>query len=134
MSAGPLSNRVRAALTTTVLATAATGFLASCGTEDEQATEQEVFCVDADGQVVDADLCDDDPGGGGTSLFFLHTASPGSYRAGDRVRPGSTLIRASDAAARARAGLPSVGKVAGTRVTGGIGSGVGGRAATGAGS
>jgi hypothetical protein len=40
---------------------------------------------------------------------------------------GGTRINPTDTAARQRAGLPSTGRVAaGTRVTGGIGSGVGG--------
>ena len=41
------SNRVRSALTTTVLATAATGFLAGCGSDDEQ--EQVAYCTNEDG-------------------------------------------------------------------------------------
>ena len=50
-----VSNRVRAALTTTVLATAATGFLAGCtaGGEDD---EQVAYCTDENGEIVDDDL------------------------------------------------------------------------------
>jgi hypothetical protein len=48
---------------------------------------------------------------------------------------GGTRISPTDAAARRSAGLPSTGKVsAGTRVSGGIGSGIGNRVGTGAGS
>ncbi|WP_448611950.1 hypothetical protein [Geodermatophilus sp. URMC 60] len=141
-----VSNRVRSALTTTVLATAATGFLAGCGTdEEEQAQEQEqvAYCTDEDGEIVDDDYCDDDYRGPGAGLFFLYL---GGFRPGlpvGTVLPrGGTRINPTDTAARQRAGLPSTGRVAaGTRVTGGIGSGVGGsdsgtrsRTGTGAGS
>jgi hypothetical protein len=48
---------------------------------------------------------------------------------------GGTRINPTDTTARRNAGLPSTGKVsAGTRVSGGIGSGVGNRVGTGAGS
>jgi hypothetical protein len=48
---------------------------------------------------------------------------------------GGTRINPNDSVARQRAGLPATGKVsAGQRVSGGIGSGVGNRAGTGAGS
>lgn len=122
-----VSNRVRAALTTTVLATAATGFLAACGTDDEQ--EQVAYCTDKDGEIVDDDYCDDGYRGPGAGLFFLYL---GGFRPGlpvGTVLPrGGTRINPTDTAARQRAGLPSNGRVAaGTRVTGGIGSGVGGR-------
>jgi hypothetical protein len=126
-----VSNRVRSALTTTVLATAATGFLAACGTEDEQ--EQVAYCTNEDGEIVDDDLCDDDRGGiGGGGLFFLYL---GAFRPGlpvGTVLPGGgTRINPADSAARQRAGLPASGKVSsGTRVSGGIGSGTGGRAGT----
>ena len=120
------SNRVRGALTTTVLATAATGFLAGCGT-DEDSEEQVAYCTDEDGEIVDDDYCDDDRGGGG-GLFFLYL---GAFRPGLPVGTllprGGTRISPTDTAARQRYGLPSSGKVTGgTRVTGGIGSGAGG--------
>jgi|SRR5919107_1369756 hypothetical protein len=127
-----VSNRVRSALTTTVLATAATGFLAACGADEE---EQVAYCTDEDGRVVDDDYCDDGYRGPGAGLFFLYL---GGFRPGlpvGTVLPrGGTRISPTDTAARQRAGLPSTGKVsAGTRVTGGIGSGVGGRSGTGSG-
>ncbi|MBM7807803.1 hypothetical protein JOD57_003640 [Geodermatophilus bullaregiensis] len=120
------SNRVRGALTTTVLATAATGFLAGCGT-DEEAEEQVAYCTDEDGEIVDDDYCDDDYRGGG-GLFFLYL---GAFRPGlpvGTVLPaGGTRINPTDTAARQRYGLPGTGKVTGgQRVTGGIGSGSGG--------
>jgi hypothetical protein len=132
-----VSNRVRAALTTTVLATAATGFLAGCGAGGEDEDEQVAYCTDENGEIVDEDLCDDDrAGGGGGGLFFLYL---GGFRSGlptGTVLPrGGTRINPADSAARQRAGLPASGKVsAGQRVSGGIGSGVGNKAGTGAGS
>jgi hypothetical protein len=125
-----VSNRVRAALTTTVLATAATGFMAGCGAGGEE--DQVAYCTDENGEIVDQDLCDDNGGGIGPGLFFLYL---GGFRpglpVGTRLPPGGTRIDPRDSTARQRAGLPPTGKVqAGQRVSGGIGSGVGGRAGT----
>jgi hypothetical protein len=126
-----VSNRVRSALTTTVLATAATGFLAGCGTDDDE-QDQVAYCTNEDGEIVDEDLCDDDYRGPGAGLFFLYL---GGFRPGlpvGTVLPsGGTRINPTDTAARQRAGLPASGKVSsGTRVSGGIGSGTGGRVGT----
>ena len=131
------SNRVRSALTTTVLATAASGFTAGCSVDTEE--EQTAYCVDEDGEIVDDDFCDDDYRGPGAGLFFLYL---GGFRpglpVGTALPAGGTRIDPRDADARARAGLPRSGTVkAGTRVSGGIGSGIGGsgsRVGTGAGS
>ena len=128
-----VSNRIRAALTTTVLATAATGFMAGCGADGEE-DEQVAYCTDENGEIVDDDYCDDGYSGGG--LFFLYM---GGFRTGlpvgSRLPSGGTRIDPRDSSARQAAGLPGSGKVTGgTRVSGGIGSGVGGRAGTGAGS
>jgi hypothetical protein len=130
-----VSNRVRAALTTTVLSTAATGFMAGCsvgGNDDEQVA----YCTDQDGKIIDDKYCDDGYHGPGAGFFFLYL---GGFRSGlplGTVLPrGGTRINSTDTVARQRAGLPSTGVVkAGTRVSGGIGSGIGGRAGTGAGS
>jgi hypothetical protein len=129
-----VSNRVRAALTTTVLATAATGYLAGCsvgGGDDDQVA----YCTDEDGKIVDDKYCDDGYHGPGAGLFFLYL---GGFRSGlplGTVLPrGGTRINPTDTTARSRAGLPSTGKVSGgQRVSGGLGSGLGGRAGTGAG-
>ncbi|MGX5655829.1 hypothetical protein ACWKWC_13720 [Geodermatophilus nigrescens] len=125
------SNRVRSALTTTVLATAATGFLAGCGSDDDE--EQVAYCTNEDGEIVDEDYCDDDYRGGGGGLFFLYL---GGFRPGlpvGTVLPsGGTRVDPRDTAARQRYGLPGTGSVAsGTRVTGGIGSGTGGTGSSG---
>jgi hypothetical protein len=132
-----VSNRVRAALTTTVLATAATGHLAGCSVGGGEEEEQVAYCTDENGEIVDEDLCDDDRGGGlGGGLFFLYLGGFGRGLPVGTVLPrGGTRIDPGDSAARQRAGLPGTGKVsAGQRVSGGIGSGIGGRAGTGAGS
>jgi hypothetical protein len=128
-----VSNRVRAALTTTALATAATGFMAGCGAGGG-GDEQVAYCTDENGDIVDDKYCDDGYHGGG--LFFLYLGGFGrGLPIGSRLPAGGTRIDPRDSAARSRAGLPSTGKVTGgTRVSGGIGSGIGGRAGTGAGS
>ena len=128
-----VSNRIRAAFTTTVLATAATGFMAGCGAGGED-DEQVAYCTDENGEIVDDEYCDDGYNGGG--LFFLYV---GGFRSGlpvgSRLPSGGTRIDPRDTQARQRAGLPATGAVAGgTRVAGGIGSGLGGRSGTGAGS
>jgi hypothetical protein len=128
-----VSNRVRAALTTTVLTTAATGFMAGCGVGGNE--DQVAYCTDKDGKVVDDTYCDDGYHGPGAGFFFLYLGGFGRGLPIGTVLPaGGTRISPTDTAARRGAGLPSSGKVsAGTRVSGGIGSGIGGRAGTGAG-
>ena len=137
-----VSNRIRSALTTTVLATAATGFMAGCGSDTDydgefadEDSEQRAYCTDEEGRIVDDDYCDDDYDGGG-GLFFLYLGGFGPrLPVGTVLPPGGTRIDPRDTAARQRAGLPANGKVSGgTRVSGGIGSGVGNRAGAGAGS
>jgi hypothetical protein len=126
-----VSNRIKSALTTTVLATAATGFMAGCAVGEDD--DQVAYCTDEDGQIVDDEYCDDGYNGGG--LFFLYV---GAFRSGlpvgSRLPAGGTQIDPRDTQARQRAGLPATGKVSGgTRVSGGLGSGLGGRSGTGAG-
>jgi hypothetical protein len=129
-----VSNRVRAALTTTVLATAATGYLAGCSVGGDE--DQVAYCTDKDGKIVDDKYCDDGYHGPGAGLFFLYLGGFGRGLPLGTVLPrGGTRINPADTVARSRAGLPSTGKVSGgQRVSGGIGSGIGGRVGTGAGS
>jgi hypothetical protein len=132
-----VSNRIRAALTTTVLTTAATGFMAGCGAGGGDGEEQVAYCTDENGKIVDEDLCDHDRGGiGAGGLFFLYLGGFGRGLPVGTVLPrGGTRIDPGDTVARQRAGLPASGKVgAGQRVSGGIGSGIGNRAGVGAGS
>lgn len=131
-----VSNRVRSAVQTAALTTAATTFLAACAVDADDERDQVAYCTDENGEIVDEDLCDDDRGGGGGGLFFLYL---GGFRSGlpvGTVLPsGGTRINPNDSVARQRAGLPASGKVSsGQRVSGGIGSGVGNKAGTGAGS
>jgi hypothetical protein len=128
-----VSNRVRAALTTTVLTTAATGFMAGCGVGGDE--DQVAYCTDEDGKIVDDKYCDDGYHGPGAGFFFLYLGGFGRGLPIGTVLPsGGTRISPTDTAARRNAGLPSSGKVsAGTRVSGGIGSGIGNRAGHGAG-
>jgi hypothetical protein len=121
-----VSNRVKSALTTTVLATAASGFLSACGTDDDDEEEQVAYCTNEDGEIVDDDFCDDGYRGGG--LFFLYLGAFGRGLPVGTVLPGGgTRIDPRDTTARRNAGLPASGKVTGgTRVSGGIGSGSGG--------
>ena len=129
-----VSNRVRAALTTTVLTTAATGFMAGCGVGGDE--DQVAYCTDQDGKIVDDKYCDDGYHGPGAGFFFLYLGGFGrGLPVGSVLPAGGTRISPTDAAARRSAGLPSTGKVTGgTRVSGGLGSGIGNRAGTGAGS
>ena len=126
-----VSNRIRAAFTTTVLATAATGFMAGCGAGGED-DEQVAYCTDENGEIVDDDYCDDSYSGGGGGLFFLYVGGFGrGLPVGSRLPSGGTRIDPRDSSARQAAGLPGTGKVTGgTRVSGGIGSGIGGRSGT----
>ena len=129
---------MRSILAAGLMAGIATGFMAGCAAGGEDEDEQVAYCTDENGEIVDEDLCDDDRGGGfgGGGLFFLYL---GGFRPGlpvGTVLPsGGTRINPGDTAARQRAGLPATGKVsAGQRVSGGIGSGIGGRSGDGAGS
>jgi hypothetical protein len=129
-----VSNRVRAALTTTVLTTAATGFMAGCGVGGDD--EQVAYCTDENGKIVDDSYCDEGYRGPGAGFFFLYLGGFGRGLPIGHVLPsGGTRIHPSDTAARQRAGLPGTGRVSGgTRVAGGIGGGIGNRAGHGAGS
>ena len=66
-----VSNRIRAALTTTVLTTAATGFMAGCGVGGDEEEEQVAYCTDENGEIVDEDYCDG-YNGPGAGFFFLY--------------------------------------------------------------
>ena len=98
-----VSNRIRAALTTTVLTTAATGFMAGCGVGGgEEEDEQVAYCTDENGEIVDDDFCDDGYSGR-RGLFFLYL---GGFRPGLPVgtrlpaaAPGSTRGTAPPASA-----------------------------------
>jgi hypothetical protein len=131
------SNRVKAAIGTVSLSGAAMGFLAACGTgNDDQNDAQRVYCVDEQDKVVDDAQCEEAErnGGfiGGLPFFFLLGGFGGNrYSPGQTIprqyTDGATRVNPSDTNARSRSGLPSNGKVtSGSRISGGIGSGGGG--------
>jgi hypothetical protein len=106
----------RSYLTLAALATTA-GLTAACQSDPEQ----QVYCADTNGVVVDDDLCDDSDG-----RYFLWAGAFGAgLRPGHRLS-GGTKFAYGDATARERYGLPTAGKVEnGTVVSGGFGSGDG---------
>lgn len=94
--------------------------LAACGSDDER-TDQTVYCVDQNDNVVDESLCDDTSTSSGS--HFLMFAAAG-YLLGSRLPTGGTRISPTDKSARTAAGLSSTGRAAGTTVkSGGIGKG-----------
>lgn len=96
----------------------ATAGLAACGDDPEE----QVYCADAEGVIVDDDYCDDDDGGFGGAYFLWAGAFGRGLKPGYKLS-GGTRFAYNDAAARARYGLPTTGKVGnGTAVPGGFGS------------
>jgi hypothetical protein len=130
------SNRVKAAIGTVSLTGAAMGFLAACGTGNDENEAHRVYCVDEQDKVVDENQCEEAErnGGfiGGVPFFFLLGGFGGNrYSVGQTIprqyTDGATRVNPSDSNARSRNGLPSSGKVtSGSRISGGIGSGGGG--------
>jgi hypothetical protein len=127
----------RVAFTAATFMLVATGVI-GCGTEEDDPNEDGVFyCTDANGVVVDENLCDDSSGAGNSSdggggFFFaymgssLHTSGghSGPYRPGQRLPSGHQKFSISDKASRAKFGLPSSGKISnGTVKTGVVGKG-----------
>ncbi len=94
---------------------ASASLVAACSDE----SDEQVYCTDQDGVIVDDDLCDDDDGHG---TYFFRAGNYGrGLRPGDRIT-GGTRFGVNDSAARARYGLPSTGRVSnGTVVSGGFG-------------
>jgi hypothetical protein len=130
------SNRVKAAIGTVSLTGAAMGFLAACGTVEDEQDARTVYCVDDQDRVVDEEQCEEAErnGGyvGGLPFFFLLGGFGGNRYAVGQTIPrqytgAATRINPSDSSARSRNGMPGSGRVSsGTRISGGIGSGGGG--------
>jgi len=130
------SNRVKAAIGTVSLTGAAMGFLAACGTGEDEQDARTVYCVDDQDRVVDEEQCEEAErnGGyvGGLPFFFLLGGFGGNrYTVGQTIPQqytgAATRINPSDSSARSRNGMPGTGRVSsGTRISGGIGSGGGG--------
>ena len=88
------------------------------------------YCADANGVIVDEDLCDESHyGGGGFFPYYIwHSPSYRSgYRVGSRLPSGGAKFAYNDRAARQSFGLPSTGKIGnGTVKTSVVGKGGGG--------
>jgi hypothetical protein len=118
-SAVPLG---RSYLALAALATTA-GLVAACGGDPEE----QVYCADETGVIVDESWCDDDGDGRGGHYFLWAGAYGRGLKPGHRLS-GGTKFAHNDTAARARYGLPGSGKVSnGSVVSGGFGSGSGSR-------
>lgn len=126
-------NRAGSLLGTVVLSGAAALALAGCGDDSQgQRADQDVYCVDQDGHVLDEDRCQgDNHSSSGAGFFFMMINSGGQrYSPGQtipsRYRNASTtrLVDPRSSSARRSAGLPATGKVtSGTRISGGLGTG-----------
>jgi hypothetical protein len=137
MSTQTRGNRVRAAVGTVTLTSAAMGFLSGCGGggASNNSDAREVYCVDEQDKVVDDAQCEEAErhGGfiGGLPFFFLLGGFGGNrYSVGQRIPAqytgAATRVNPSDSSARSRNGLPRTGTVAsGTRISGGLGAGGG---------
>src|SRR5690349_20647260 len=97
-------------LTSTFLLLAAGG-TAACDNDDY--VDEGFYCADANGVIVDEDLCDDDGGGGGGGGFFIWHSSgyKKGYPVGTKLPSGGSKFAYNDAASRSRLGLPSSGKI-----------------------
>jgi hypothetical protein len=99
---------------------ATTGLVGGCGNDEP---EEQVYCADENGVIVDDDDCDDDERS--RSHFFFVGAFGRGLLPGHRLT-GGTRFRADDASARRQYGLPGSGKVSnGSVVQSGFGSGGG---------
>jgi len=123
------SRRVAASATIAFLVA---GGLAACDNGEDPNEDGIFYCTDANGVVVDENLCDDSNGSGGGGFFFaymgssLHTSGghSGPYKAGQRLPSGHQKFSVTDKASRARFGLPASGKISnGTVKTGVVGKG-----------
>ena len=125
-----VSNRVKSALTTTVLATAATGSWPAAASTTTRTSRSPTAPTRTARSSTTTTATTATAGGG---LFFLYVGGFGRGLPVGTVLPsGGTRIDPRDTTARRNAGLAATGAVAaGTRVSGGIGSGTGGRVGAG---
>ncbi|MGH3664152.1 MAG: hypothetical protein ACRDT8_11315 [Micromonosporaceae bacterium] len=108
--------RFLAATVSAFLVTGAVGWVASRPQEDS--LDKKVHCIDEDGNVVDPDYCDENRSSGFTSYWLYVTAR--RYALGNRVPDDhkTRRIDPSDKKARAKAGIPATGRVAGKTIRG----------------
>lgn len=77
--------------------------LTACGDEEQQA-----YCADENGVVVDPDFCEES---GGDGYFIYHSSGyPTNAKPGYKLA-GGKRIAYNDSAARSKIGLPSSGKI-----------------------
>jgi hypothetical protein len=115
---------------------AMTGVSACDIPEEDEKEDGHFYCTDANGTVVNEDLCDDpDGGGGGFFLMYMGSslhAPPAGYRSypvGHKFPPNYPRVM-NTAANRTKLGLPASGRVSnGTVKTGVVGKGGAGSAA-----
>lgn len=137
-------NSRRIGLPATFLLLAAGG-LAACDTEENPNEDGYFYCADANGNVVDEDVCDDSGGSSGSGFFFMylgnsmHTPPGGysSYPVGSKLPANAPRFSVNDTAARQKFGLPTSGRVSNgtvkTNVVGKGGAGSGLKAPSGGG-
>ena len=98
-----------ASVTALAVGLAMTGALSACsGTTDDV-----VYCVDQNNQIVDDSKCDDSTGTSNNGLFWYMVGRYGSgLQPGTRLDPAQgQRVSPRDQAARERAGIPRTGKV-----------------------
>jgi hypothetical protein len=121
-------------LTSTFLMLAAGG-AAACDSGN-QYHDEGFYCADANGVIVDEDLCDDNnyhSGGGFYPYYIWHSPSYRSgYGIGSRLPSGGSKFAYNDRTARSSFGLPSSGKIGnGTVKTSVVGKGGSGTSSSG---
>ena len=128
----------RVAVTTASFMLAMTGMTACDVGEDSE--DGHFYCTDANGQVVQEDLCDD-PDGDGGSFFFMYMGSSmhhppaghSSYPVGSKMPAGIPKF-SNTSANRTKFNLPATGRVSnGTVKTGVVGKGGSGSSVKGGG-
>lgn len=125
-----MSNRRRIKQPPRFLAAAVTAFVATGVAACASESEEYVYCIDDEGEVVDPEYCedyeydyDDDDYSGGTYWYYVSSTR---YSVGSRVPSDHRTSRVSpkDSSGRSAAGIPSSGRVGGTTIRGGgFGSG-----------
>lgn len=115
----------------------AAGGMAACDSDENPNEDGHFYCVDANNQVVDEDICDDSDGSSSNGFFFMylgssmHTPSGGysTYPVGSRLPANAPKFSVNDTKARQKFGLPATGRVAnGTVKTNVVGKGGAGSA------
>ena len=100
-------------------ALAASGILSACSSGDDRVNE-DVYCADANGQVVDESRCDDGYRGGFPGFIWIGGFGGGrglGYQL--PVSQRTSMVPYNDPVARRAAGLPATGRVTGSGGLGG---------------